>query len=178
MKTLYILRHGKSSWPEGSLPDAERPLKHRGEVAARKMGETFAAKGWMAALALVSTARRTRETSDLFLAALAPAGTAVPFPRFLPELYLAPPADIAAALARHGGDAPSVLVIGHNPGLHDLVAGFAEAGCADGVRARLAGGFPTCALARVELSADDWGGVLDCAAEVTDLLTPKSLDHS
>lgn len=177
MKTLYILRHGKSSWVDKNIADADRTLDARGERAARHMGRTFARFGWQPALALVSPALRTRRTWEIVAAAMAGAGAPAPDAKFLPELYLAPPADITAAVARHAGAAASVMVIGHNPGLHELARSFARGGTGL-ARERLAAGFPTCAVARVALDCQSWREAPDAAATVTDVLTPKILRQS
>src|SRR5579864_8519827 len=114
MHRLHLLRHAKSNYPEG-LEDVERPLSRRGREAARRVGESLAAGLGGVDLVLCSPAVRTRETAALVLAGIAPP------PRILYEeaLYLAGPAALLRRLRQLDESAGSVMVIGHNPGLHE-----------------------------------------------------------
>src|SRR5579875_859222 len=116
MRQLLLLRHAKSSWDEPHLSDHARPLNVRGRQAASAVAGEMRRLGLAPHLVLVSSSRRTLQT----LAALEPWGD--PPPRVLPldTLYLAPAADILDALRKVPETARTVLVVGHNPGLHDL----------------------------------------------------------
>ncbi len=177
MKHLYILRHGKSSWASEGQQDADRPLTPRGTAAAAHMGAECARRGWHPALALVSTAQRTRQTFAAFAAELARAGCDVPAMQFLPALYLATPEGVLAEVARHGGDADAILVIGHNPGLHELALWLARGGTA-AAQARLATGFPSGTLVRAEIETGTWTGLAAVPARVSDVIWAKELDQS
>src|SRR6185436_6244171 len=69
MKTLYLLRHAKSSWKDDSLLDIERPLNKRGRKAAETVGRFLRKKRIIPDLVLCSTAVRARETTEIVLAA-------------------------------------------------------------------------------------------------------------
>lgn len=157
MKTLLLLRHAKSSWEDRSLSDHDRPLNPRGERDAPRMGRLLRDEGSWPDLVLCSTARRARRTARLLLARADDDAPDDDTPddatdiRYLSELYLAEPEDYLAAVRRAGGEAKSVLVVGHNPGLEMLLQ-------------RLTGEWhrlPTAALARVELAIDSWGELED-----------------
>src|SRR5580700_2502954 len=127
MRRLMLLRHAKSDWPQSGMPDTARPLNARGEAAARLMGIYMARHALIPGRVLCSPSQRTRET----LAALAaqwPADVEVGFEE---RLYAATPQAILAVIqaqddaqdgvqvdARHDA-ARALLVIGHNPGLHE-----------------------------------------------------------
>ena len=177
MKHLYILRHGKSSWASEGQQDAERPLTPRGTAAAVRIGAECARRGWQPALALVSTAQRTRRTFEAFAAELARMGGMMPAVQFLPALYLATPEGILAEIARHGGDADAILVVGHNPGLHELALWLARGGTA-AAQARLGAGFPSGTLARAEIESATWAGLGAAPARVTDVVLAKEGDQS
>ncbi len=177
MKHLYILRHGKSSWANESQSDADRSLTPRGTAAVARMGKECARRGWQPALALVSTAQRTRQTFDVFAAEMAHAGGTAPPVQYLPALYLAAPEGVLAEIARHGGDVPSILVIGHNPGLHELALWLARSGT-PAAQARLGAGFSTGTLVHAEIETDNWIGLATAPKRVTDIITPKELDQS
>jgi len=177
MKHLYILRHGKSSWASENITDAERTLTTHGTAAVARMGRECAGRGWQPALALVSTSVRTRQSFDAFAAALADAGGARPQVHSLPALYLAQPEAVVSEIRRHGGNASSILVIGHNPGLSELALWLARNGTA-AMRARLARGLPTGGLVHTQLETESWSALANADARVTDVLTPKDLDQS
>jgi phosphohistidine phosphatase len=177
MKHLYILRHGKSSWASEGQQDADRPLTPSGMAAAARLGAECARRGWQPALALVSTAQRARRTFEAYAAELARAGGTPPAVQFLPALYLATPEVVLAEIARHGGDAASILVVGHNPGLHELALRLARESTT-AVRAKLGAGFASGTLARAEIETDTWTGLAGAVARLTDVVGPKELDQS
>jgi len=142
MKLLSILRHAKSSWGDSSLDDHDRPLNKRGLRDAPRMGELIREQGLVPDTILCSTARRARDTA---LAVAAAAG----FPdevRFTRRLYGANPATHVEALRALPDVAAHALVIGHNPGLEELLAVLVGASHT----------LPTAALAVVELPIESW----------------------
>lgn len=154
MKELFLLRHAKSSWAEPGASDTERPLNRRGRQAAAVVARYLAAEGLRPGLILCSSARRTRETLDFLSETL---DTSIPV-HIEPELYLADPPTLVERLRRVPDGIGSVMVIAHNPGLHELALELAEtAGGRPGEAAqRLKQKFPTAALARFRLRLDRW----------------------
>lgn len=120
MRELILLRHAKamSSSPDGS--DMARPLNHRGEHEARHAGEWLSKHRAQPDRVLCSPARRTMETSTGVLTSLGPLPV-----RYEPDIYEATPGRLIALLDTHA-DAESVLLIGHNPGLEQLLALLVE----------------------------------------------------
>jgi phosphohistidine phosphatase len=168
MHLLHLLRHAKSSWKEG-VEDRERPLNRRGREAARRVGQHLLATAGAIDLVMCSSAVRTRETLDLALADFAPR------PRCVIDdaLYLADRGELIKCLGRLVESDVNVLVIGHNPGLHDLAVALAEP---DGPRARAlaSGKFPT--AARVSFCvATDWAGLGGARHRIVDYVTAGSL---
>ena len=142
MKTLLVLRHGKSSWKHPETSDHDRPLNKRGRRDAPRMGRLVAARGLRPDVVVSSTARRARWTADE-VAQHAGCDEAVQLDR---RLYLASPDEIVDVVRSVAGSARRVMVVGHNPGLEDLVA-------------QLAGRpetFPTAALAEIRLPIRSW----------------------
>ncbi len=162
MLQLLLLRHAKSDWNHPGLGDHDRPLAPRGLRAAPRMGRYLKNEGLSPAAALVSTARRARETAALVLeAAGAPADTL----RLVPRLYGSSPDEIVEIVGEEGGIASPLLVVAHNPGMEDLAA-------------RLGGRyehFPTAALAVVSVPAPDWSAFLPSAATLEALIRPREL---
>ncbi len=122
LKTLILMRHAKAeSWTEG-VDDFGRALTPRGHADAERMSEALAGLGLLPDLILVSAARRTRETA-------AHAGAVFKGERIRPMevLYLAGVVELAAAVEA-ARTSPTVMIIGHNPGLHDYALALADGG--------------------------------------------------
>lgn len=116
MLTLLIFRHAKAEQGDG-LPDDQRELMPRGRRAAKKMGELARDQGLLPERILSSPSTRTRQTVELFVE-----GSRATVPvEYLRTLYLAEPRAYLDALAKYAGGATRVMVVGHNPGLEDLV---------------------------------------------------------
>jgi phosphohistidine phosphatase len=142
MKTLLVLRHAKSSWDDAALDDHERPLNKRGRRDAPRMGELVREHGLIPDVVISSDAVRARLTAEAVVEAARYAG-AILLDR---RLYLAGPADILSLLRTVGEKAETVMIVGHNPGLEELVA-------------QLTGDWqnlPTAALAQIVLPIDRW----------------------
>jgi phosphohistidine phosphatase len=171
MKRLAILRHAKSSWDDPALDDFKRPLNDRGWKAARRLGRELTQRGMKFDLVLSSTAARTRETIDgvqQHYAFNAPI-------TFEQQLYGAS-AETLLAMVRGLSEAVTMpLIVGHNPGLERLIGELTHDD-SRGLRERLAGKFPTGALAMIELPAKRWAEVDPGSGEIVELILPKELD--
>lgn len=122
MRTLILLRHGEAERRAASGRDVDRALTSAGLAAAAAAGEGLARQGLRPDLALVSAARRAQSTWETARGAWAPD---VPPCAVRPDLYEAAAADLLAAAEGEGAD--MVLVVAHNPGLHELAARLAGA---------------------------------------------------
>lgn len=167
MKRLILMRHAKTeAWTEG-LDDHGRALTASGHRDAERIGLALAAMGWSPEIALISTARRTRETWA-HLAGIFPGC------KFAYEdgLYLAGERGIAEVIGENDG-AGTVMILGHNPGMHDLaVSIMRDSGSADHQAAiRLAAKMPTGACAVYESEED--GAFLPAHFRLQAFLRPK-----
>jgi phosphohistidine phosphatase len=170
MKTLHLLRHAKSSWDDPRAFDHERPLAPRGERAARRMARHLAQSDVKPELVLCSSALRTRQTLDAITVAF-DADTAV---RIDDALYGADLDDLVARLGRVPADVGSVMLIGHNPGLHDLALELSRDGeplALDQLDTK----FPTATLASIDLDVDAWTEVRPGCGFLRSMVTPKQL---
>jgi len=168
MRRLLLLRHAKSAWPDG-VTDADRALAPRGREAAPRMGAYLAEQGLIPDLALVSEARRARETWDLVRPALP--GTPV---RIEPRIYEAPLERLMAVLGETPDLVQTLLMVGHNPGFSTLAQALAAEGDPASL-ARLAAKFPTAGLAVLALPAERWSEVARRPGRLERFVTPKSL---
>jgi phosphohistidine phosphatase len=148
-RRLVVLRHAKSDWPAG-VADEDRPLGRRGTRDAGAAGRWLVANDAQPDLVWCSPARRTRETWDALSAELGP-GTG-PEVRFDSRVYEAGLDDLLDVVRDTPSAYDRVLLIGHNPGVQQLVLALAERG-SDDARALAAAKYPTSALAVLDLSA-------------------------
>ena len=173
MRQLLLLRHAKSAWDDAMMPDRDRPLNARGRRSAAVMRQAMRDLGLVPDVVLVSTSRRTQETLEL----LEPWDEA-PLIEPMDSLYLANPIQLMAALHGVAETVRSVLLIGHNPGLHDLAVSLAGplamASGSEATRA-LAAGFPTGALAEFVV-ARSWWELREGGGRLVRFLTPRILE--
>jgi phosphohistidine phosphatase len=148
VRRLILFRHAKATHRSGGVTDLDRPLEPVGRRDAEVSGRWMAATGYAPDLVLVSPSARTRETWDEVKDYFPSARVEV-----LEGLYDATPEDIEAAVAGPAKGAQDVLVIGHNPGMHELaVSLLADGGAASDDIEKVAGGFPTSTIAVIELA--------------------------
>jgi phosphohistidine phosphatase len=150
MDRLILMRHGKAERHAATGGDFERALAERGRDDAGLMARLLAQAGLTPDVALVSSARRTRETWQ----ALEPSfpATAVEFRK---DLYHAEATEVLAAIREAGPERGTLLVVGHNPGLHELALRLAQGGAPDpDLLSRLRGKFPTSTVAVFAISAE------------------------
>ncbi|HUQ53518.1 MAG TPA: histidine phosphatase family protein [Gammaproteobacteria bacterium] len=118
MKRLLLLRHAKAVPAEEPLADIARPLADRGERDARRVGERLRQHQEPPGRILTSPAARTLQTAQIVAAAFAERADALVIER---RLYLAEPAALLDVIANQEPHLDSLLVVGHNPGLSELV---------------------------------------------------------
>jgi phosphohistidine phosphatase len=175
MHQLLLLRHAKSSRDDAGLPDRERPLSPRGRHAAAAMRAAMHRLGLAPDLVLVSPARRTMQTLEV----LEPWDD-TPLIEPIEALYLANVTQLLLALQGVAETVRSVLLIGHNPGLHELALALAGARARahpDAAMQRLTEAYPTGALAEFAVAGRWWQ--LDAGGgRLTRFLTPRELDRA
>jgi len=172
MKRLTILRHAKSSWEDSNLADFDRPLNDRGWKAARRVGRELKKRGIEFDLCVASTAARVRETLDGLVESYGKPDFEICFE---PRIYEASLATLTAIVRGLPVSSKAPLLVGHNPGLHQLVLEFARDD-GRGLRDRASAKFPTAALAMIEFNVDLWTGIEPGGGEISELIFPKELD--
>jgi phosphohistidine phosphatase len=179
LRQLLLLRHAKSSWDDRTLPDQDRPLSPRGRRAAAAMRRAMDELGLVPDLVLLSPSRRTRET----LEALEPWEEA-PLIETTEAVYLASAPQLLEVLRGVPETVRSVMLVGHNPGLHDLAVLLlgAEGAAAASPAARraaeqLVNGFPTGALAEFSIPGR-WRQLDAGGGQLIRLLRPRDLPRS
>jgi phosphohistidine phosphatase len=168
VRTVVLLRHGKSSWSDSTLADIDRPLAPRGERASRKLAKYIRRKRIRPALVLCSPALRTRQTLEAVAASLGRRCTV----EVVPQLYGASEQELLEQLQALPESVESVMLIGHNPGLHRLALVLASGGPR---LPRLEEKFPTGALATLVVRSEGWKALVPGAGELVDYVVPRQL---
>ena len=167
---LLLLRHAKSEKAEPGLRDHERRLNDRGERDAETIGAYLAGHGLIPDLVAVSTSRRTRETWEHVAATLA----ASPPVSFEERLYNAGTEAILAVVKDTKSAVRTLLVIGHNPGMHEVARLLIASGDVE-ARERLNEGLPTAGLAVIDFAGKDWRKLHPHGGRLERFVTPRSL---
>ena len=170
MKTLYLLRHAKSSWDNTGLTDHDRPLNERGFRAATVMGVYMAQSGIQPGLILCSSARRALETLDQIRPRLAGRPTLC----IEQEVYGANANALLKRFQAAEAGVGSILIIGHNPAMEDLAQRLIDKGDKQEI-ARLAEKYPTGALATLTLPVKSWEDAAFKTATLCSFIVPKDL---
>ena len=169
MRRLMLLRHAKTERPAAGEPDRGRKLTERGRADAPVIGAYMVRHGLVPALALVSPATRAKQTWDLLAAAFAKAPKAVSEER----IYNAEPGRLMGLIAETR-DAPSLLVVGHNPGIQELAVQLIAAGDVE-ARERVTEKLPTSGLVVIDLPIDDWSRLRPHAGRLERFVSPRLL---
>ena len=159
MKTLFVLRHAKSSWENADLADFDRPLNHRGERAAPFMGELMHRNGFQPSVILSSPAVRAKQTALL----VKESGGLNAEIRFEHRIYEASPHNLSQVVSEIEDAHASAILVGHNPGIEGFIrylTGQIEP-------------MPTAALAVIELNIDSWNEMDTGCGKLQNVFRPK-----
>ena len=156
-KTLYLVRHAKSSWSHSELTDFDRPLNKRGYRDAPEMGRRLKARGALPEIIICSPALRARETLENMQ-------LAVENVVFDESVYAAATGELLTAIRTIKNDFSRAMLIGHNPSI-TLLAGRLSGHPVDNM--------PTCAIAEIGLDSDLWSKAGTCSAELLHFDYPR-----
>jgi phosphohistidine phosphatase len=164
VRTVYLLRHAKSSWDDPGLPDRDRVLAPRGRKAARRIADYLERERIRPDLVLCSPAARTRETLERI-------GDALGEPEvvFDERLYGATDDELLSCLREASPAVSSIMLVGHNPGIADLMALLAER------RSGLPDAVPTGALVTLRFAAESWGELGASTGKLDGFVVPREL---
>jgi phosphohistidine phosphatase len=177
MRRLMLLRHAKTENEAPSGRDRDRRLDDRGRNDAADIGRWMARHPPFPDSVLVSPAIRAHQTWEIAWTAMK---DSVPPPEveLLPELYGADPPQLLQSIrAASATDPQRLMVIGHNPGMHELALALAGSGDAAGRKA-LADNLPTAGLAIFDFAVDDWTDVAFRRGRLVLFVSPKLLKQT
>jgi len=169
-KILYILRHAKAEAGTSYQDDHERPLMERGIEAAENMGKYFVRHSIMPDRVLCSTAERASATWEHVREAY----KIVPQLEYSEKAYLASCNELFLLLAQTREEVGSLMLVGHNPGLHQLCLKLARDGDEKLIDTMMLK-FPTCAFAEVDLGKVAWADIASAHGTLTHFTTPGIL---
>ncbi len=170
MKTLTLLRHAKSSWDDTVQRDFDRPLNAKGRRAAASMGRHLRGEAAVFDHLVASPAVRVGET----LAAFADGYGRMPEIVEDRRIYLASAATLLEVVRGLPASAHAALVVGHNPGLEDLVLMLVPGG--DGPRDAVEEKYPTASVAVMRFEVEEWADVASGGGELVRFVRPRDLD--
>lgn len=172
MKLLGLFRHAKSDWHDPRARDFDRPLNERGRRGAAIMGRHIRDHGVRWDHVIASPAVRCAETVEI-AAEAAGRPLAVNWDR---RIYLASSATLADLLREQDDQFGATLMVGHNPGLEDLIFDLVPDDGSSPLRDVVEVKFPTAAFAVLELAIDSWANLADNSARLVHLTRPRDLD--
>lgn len=148
MKTVYLIRHAKSSWSNPDLKDFERPLNSRGERDAKMMAKQLKEKVKSFDLVLSSTAVRAKETSGILFSDKHLHADDIQFEK---DLYHASAKKIRKFIAETSDDLKNLVIVAHNPGLTELANEFSNVKIDN---------IPTTGILAIEFDIKKWEKIL------------------
>jgi phosphohistidine phosphatase len=173
MRRLMLLRHAKAERPQVGGADRDRVLAARGRADAPRIGAYMAHHDLVPDLVLVSPTARTRQTWDPVAEAL-PRRTTV---KYEERLYDASVQSIMGLIREAGRGAHVLLVVGHNPSLHDLARLVIASGDVE-ARERLSEKLPTSGLAVIDFAFDEWPKLHPHSGRLDRFVTPRTLEEA
>ena len=171
-KLLGLFRHAKSDWQDARLRDFDRPLNERGRKGAALMGRHIQDYGVSWNRVIASPAVRVAQTIEL----AAKAAGSTPPVIWDRRIYLASSATLMDLLREQEGDPAGIIMVGHNPGLEDLIFDLVPDDGSSPLRDIVEEKFPTAAFAVLELDIARWADLEDGCARLVHLTRPRDLD--
>lgn len=161
MKTLYLMRHAKSSWKDSTLQDFDRPLNGRGREAAPLVGRLVRKRKLRVDLILSSPAARARQTAVLVKES---AGLDAEL-LYDERIYEADAARLVEVVAQAGESAEALMLVGHNPGMEELLT----------LLTGESRSMQTATLACISLDVEKWGKAREHSGRLEWLVRPEEL---
>ena len=171
MKTLTLLRHAKSGWDDPVARDFDRPLNAKGKRAAAMVGRHIRSLGLVFDHAIASPAVRVTETLEQIESGY---GRTIA-PDWDRRVYLASAATLLDVVHGFPAETQSALLVGHNPGLEDLVLMLVADG-ADPLRDAVEDKYPTASIAELQFEGGRWEDIASGTARLTRFIRPRDLD--
>lgn len=172
MKKLTIFRHAKSGWDDPVARDFDRPVNQRGILAAQLMGKYAAEQNMHFDHMVSSPAVRCIESLDAFFEGY---GATIE-PQWDRRVYLASAANLLDVLRETPAPVESLILVGHNPGLEDLILNLVPDNGKNPLRDEVERKFPTASIAVIGFEGDDWAKLAEGKCQLLSFTRPRDLD--
>ena len=159
MKSVFFVRHAKSSWENFNIPDHDRPLNKRGKKDALFMGHKMALLGWKPEIIISSTAKRAVKTTKKINKSLK-----INNINFTKDLYLASPSKIIFILNSLKDEYQSAMIVAHNPAMTEIINYFSD---------EYIYNVPTCGIFKVDFDIDKWEELSTYNGKLIKFIYPK-----
>jgi phosphohistidine phosphatase len=177
MRRLMLFRHAKTETDAPSGRDQDRRLDERGHRDAAELGGWIGRHPPFPDLVQVSPAVRARQTWEIAWEAMKDHAPLPPV-ELVDELYGADPAQLLRTIRMaEASDPKRLMLVGHNPGMHELALALAGSGDA-AARKALADNLPTAGLAVFDFATNDWTDVAFRRGRLVLFVTPKLLKQA
>ncbi len=163
MKTLYVVRHAKSSWDQEDLSDFDRPLNERGLKNAPEMAQRFMEGATIPQLIISSPAKRAISTARILAKEFGISEDAI---KQEASIYEGDRGDLARLISRQNPDIDTIMITGHNPGVTDFINWICYIEEAQ---------IPTCSIATIQVDMKKWNGWERGMGKLIDLDFPKKI---
>jgi phosphohistidine phosphatase len=163
MKTIFFVRHAKSSWDDLMLPDHDRPLNNRGKSDAIAIGEYLLKKDIKIDIVIYSSARRAKSTAKRIDDVLKSDNFIVE-----PRLYHASAREMFGVIANIHSEVDSAMIVAHNPGMTDMINMFSDVDIIN---------VPTAGVFKVDFDINDWVEADTYNGKLNFFIYPKMLSH-
>ncbi len=161
MKTLYLVRHAKSSWNNANLSDHDRPLNDRGERDAPRMGKRLGKRRPQPELIISSSALRAETTATILAETIGYPSSEL---KIDARLYGAEPKDVLSIIREVNDNIACIMLVGHNPTLTTVIKTLGRCEMDD---------IPTCAIAVLSFPMETWSEIAPVNGELVDFDYPK-----
>jgi phosphohistidine phosphatase len=164
MKSIYLIRHAKSTWSVPNISDFERSISKKGKKDINTIGSYLALAGIKPELILSSCALRAQQTADLLAQKIKFKGQIY----YLEELYLTSLSEIKEIISVQDDSIESMFIIGHNPQLYELANSFIDEHISK---------FPSLGVVALEFDAESWSDVCQKKGKVDFFIFPKQFKY-
>lgn len=162
MKALLLARHAKSGWDQGE--DFDRTLSERGKIDVKNMAEYLSECGYVVHQIITSDATRARTTAEEYQSQLAPKNNLITHH----DLYNASKEDILSIARNIAAEESTVMLVGHNPGMHEVLNYFAQGKVSD---------MPSCSVAIIQFETENWRDINDKNGVLLAFEYPKKISQ-
>ncbi|MBH71592.1 MAG: phosphohistidine phosphatase [Pelagibacteraceae bacterium] len=170
MKTIFLLRHAKSSWDNLNLDDFDRPLSNKGIKASKKIGNYLKTNKFVPDIIYCSTAKRAKQTWELTNRIIKKKKNIL----YKDNLYMANLSEFMKIIKKTKNKFKNLMIVSHNPGIESLAIELSK-NENNKFHQIINIKYPTGALVVIKFNLNDWGKINYKKGEIYEFIKPKEL---